>query len=62
MLVITLPELDWREERQFGSRTGQCRVAILTAPSLNKPTQQHNQPPPRRQQQSADFESLKFIC
>lgn len=63
MLLITLPELDWREEKAvWFTALVNTGVAIkLTAPSLNDlPAWLTGRL--RRQQQSADFESLKFIA
>lgn len=63
LLLVTLPELDWREEKAaWFTALANAGVAIkLNAPPLNElPGWLAGRL--RRQQQSADMESLKFIA
>jgi len=63
LLLITLPELDWREEKAvWFTALVNAGIAIkLTAPSLTElPGWIAGRL--RRQQQSADLESLKFVA
>ena len=63
LLLVTLPELDWREEKSawFTALTNAGVALKLNAPPLNElPGWLVGRL--RRQQQSADLESLKFIA